>query len=327
MSFWMGMARGFKDADDKKTQDRRITEERAYDASVREDARKFETSMFWTKLAEDRRSALIQARAARSGTAAKVDPDSQRNLHLLGARLQGVEGGGELMNAAIMDPTVASNIVGTIQEAERKAAEAGQKGFRISGQQLVDNFQVFGTEGMLEAIPSFEDIMAADMADPEVFGSLTESMAAGSAPSFGVDVNADIFHQPNIPQEKYAAEVFTNAVLEAAKVEASRLAETDEVAAADLFSKIRLAGTEEGAVEMMELRDKFGESALQNLEQFTSTGGVRDNPGISSLPQSTEPRRSFATVEDIQAAINSGDLSEGDTVILNGQEIPITFND
>jgi hypothetical protein len=73
MSFWMGMARAYQDADTKKTEDRRINEERAFATEQRDADRKWEEDFFFRKLSAEtkaqRQNLLLQGGGARrSGT-------------------------------------------------------------------------------------------------------------------------------------------------------------------------------------------------------------------------------------------------------------------
>lgn len=305
MSFWQGFAQAFKDADDKKTQDRRITEERAYDAQVREDARKFERSMFWTRLGEERRTALMQAVASQRANSPKVDPKDRANLARLSARLGGVEGSEELMASAIQDPTVATSILSTIEEAERKAAENGMKGYRISGESLVENFNIYGFEGMVENMPTIDDILGADLTDPAVFTDMQTRVTQGQAqqPAFVADVNSDIFYQPDREGEKYTAEVFDTNVVDAARQEVVRLAESDPEGAAVLQRQIDLFGKPEGAAETAALREQFGPAAAERLRGFESTRSVDSNPGIILPEQQQEPTAAESLIQQYNQGI------------------------
>lgn len=320
MSFWQGFAQAFKDADDKKTQDRRITEERAYDSAVREDSRKFEREMFWTKLGEERRTALMQAVASQRANSPKLDPKDKANLYRLSARLENVEGADEFLAAAVQDPTVATSILNTIEEAERKAAENGMKGYRIAGETLIENFNIYGFEGMIENMPTIDDILGADMTDPAVFTDMQTRVTQGQAqqPAFVADVNADIFYQPDREGERYTAEVFDTSVVEAARQEVVRLAEGDPEGAAILQRQIDLFGKPEGAAETAALREQFGPAAAERLRGFESTRSVDSNPGII-LPE-TDPIPTFATEEEARAALAAGSISVGDTIIINGNQ-------
>jgi hypothetical protein len=340
MSFWMGLARGFKDADDKKTQDRRILDERAYDASVREDSRKFEKEMFWTRIGEERRTALLQANASRSSNSPKVDPKNEADLYALAARLDGVEGADEFMAEAVQDPSVATSILETIRSAEQKAAENGIKGYRISGQQLIDNFQIFGPQGVAENLVTVDEILNADLSNPDVFAGMMSRSGSGNAPARTADFDPSIFYRPDREGEKYTAGLFDDEVLRQATLEASRLAETDAQAAAEIMSKARLFGKEGGALETQELRDMFGEQARETLRGFDSTQSVDRNPGIpaSSAPPVAQPPTpqtpeaaipsvqpspqipTFATEDDARAALTSGTIKVGDTVIIGGRQ-------
>lgn len=70
MSFWQGFAQAFKDADEKKTEDRRIQEERDFLSQQKADDRKWEEDFFFKKLRaesdEQRRTLLLQG-TGRSG--------------------------------------------------------------------------------------------------------------------------------------------------------------------------------------------------------------------------------------------------------------------
>lgn len=320
MSFWQGFAQAFKDADDKKTQDRRILEERTYDAQVRDDARKFERSMFWTKLGEERRTALMQAVASQRANAPKIDPRDRANLARLAARLEAVEGAEELMASAVQDPTVATSILDTIEEAERKAAENGMKGYRISGESLVENFNIYGFGGMTENMPTVDDILSADLTDPEVFTDMQTRVTQGQnqQPAFVADVNSDIFYQPDREGEEYTAKVFDTLVVNAARQEVVRLAESDPESAAILQRQIDLFDKPEGAAETASLRERFGPAAAERLRGFDSTRNVDNNPGII-LPE-TNPIPTFATEEEAKAALAAGTIKVGDTIRIGGNE-------
>lgn len=282
MSFWMGMARAFKDADTKKTEDRRIVEERAYDSQVRDDARKFEEKMFWDKVAEDRRTALLEATAKRRASSTKdVNP---ADLYALGARLRGAEGSEDLMAAAVQDPTLATSILETIRDAEEKSAAKGYNRY-ITGEELVSNFQIYGVEGMLTEGITTEDIMDADLTDPEVFGTLTEQAAAERGPQYTFDYKPDLYYVPDTSREEYGAEVFDNVVGRLAKQEIDRLAAVDEAAAGDLAYKFSLYGKPEGAAETEEIRSMFRDQAIEVLEGFMSTQGTENNPNLAPLPE------------------------------------------
>jgi hypothetical protein len=69
MSFWMGFAKAFKDSDDKKTEDRRIQEQRDFLQSEKADDRKWQEDFFFRKLSaeteEQRKTMLLQGGGGR----------------------------------------------------------------------------------------------------------------------------------------------------------------------------------------------------------------------------------------------------------------------
>lgn len=72
MSFWMGMARAYQDADEKKTQDRRLQEERDFLKAEKASDRKWEEDFFFRKLRAEtdaeRQNLLLRGGSSRRGS-------------------------------------------------------------------------------------------------------------------------------------------------------------------------------------------------------------------------------------------------------------------
>lgn len=266
--FWVGFAGAMKEdrirREDTEKEERRLLEERQWREGEAEKQRVFQREQFLKGLEEQRRDALLKMTLEERAKGQPTEEQRRAQLRVTNL-LQGVEGGEDLLAAAIADPTFATTLWDKYSSAAEEAAKNTQP--PPTGIDVVRSFDAFGIDAqpgdILDYSQLYSDILEGPMT-PERYAEIQSQLVGGRTRGamYEVDENEPLWVKPGDELWAKQKAAFDERILElAGEYEESVVAGDDY----EEFSKIKQKAETSGTSAFYGM---FGEQVAEEMGQY-----------------------------------------------------------